>query len=144
MHNVTISVFIKQNEDEKIIAEKIAQFLPENFIDEKIQLELETIKIEEGKDIKKLSIIIKKERHTKYFMKQLKELLGEEQCKQITEQENRVDEKGRLFIRIDKLSFIEQNKIILVDHGKCIHFNIVIAAYPKTRSKALEIVKTIF
>lgn len=144
IHNITITTFIDQEEDEKIIAEQIAQFLPENFADEKISIELENLKIEEGTDIKKIKVFIQKERHTKFVFKQLKENLGEEQCKTIVSQENRVDEQGKLFIRLDKKQFIEHDSLLLVDHGKCIHFSITIAAFPKKRSKALEVVKDLF
>ena len=57
------------------------------------------------------------------------------------EQENRVDEKGALYIRIDKKAFVEERKAILVDHGECIHFKFMIEAHPKTRERAIEVVK---
>lgn len=144
MHSVSISVFIEAEEDEKIIAEHIAAFLPENFVDEKITMEIEKIRIEDGRDIQKLSVKLEKERHTKQFLKAFKEIIGEEQCALIASQENRVDPKGKLYARLDKTDFIEHETATLVDHGNCIHFSIMIAAYPKNRTRALEIAKEMF
>ncbi|MCA9478266.1 MAG: exosome protein, partial [Nanoarchaeota archaeon] len=62
----------------------------------------------------------------------------------IAKQEDRVDEKGRLFIRIDKKDFIENDTVSLVDHGDCIHFSIMLAAFPKNRQKAIEVAKELF
>ena len=144
IHHINITVFIEQEEDEKLIAEAVAQLLPENFTDEKIVMEIEHLKIDQGRDIKKLTISLDKERHTKYCIKLLKKLLGEEQCNTVASQEDRVDPKGKLFIRIDKTDFIEHNKAKLIDTGNCIHFSIMLAAYPKTQEIAKGIAKKLF
>lgn len=144
MHNITISVFIEQEEDEKVIAEHISKLLPENFVDEKITMEIERVKIQDGRDIYILKVTVEKERHTKFILAQIKEFLGEEQCKRIAQEENRVDAKGKLFMRLDKIDFIEHDTATLVDHGKCIHVSMLVAAYPKNRTRALEIVKDMF
>ncbi len=144
LHNVSITVFIELGEDEKLIAEHITPFLPENFVEQKITMEIEELRIDEGKNIKKLHIKLTKERHTKYFLKVFKEFIGEENCHTIASQENRVDAKGKLFIRLDKTDLMEHEKATLVDHGTCVHFSLMIAAYPKTQERARELAKEIF
>lgn len=144
VHYISITVFIKEGDDEKLIAEKLSVFLPENFVDEKIIMEIDLVQIEEGNDMQILRITLEKERHSKLCLDVLKELLGTEQSELIATQDNRVDEKGRLYIRIDKQDFIEHDKATLVDHGNCIHFSINIAAYPCNKERALEVVKKIF
>lgn len=144
LHNVTITVFIDSEEDEKHISEQIALFLPEHFVEEKIAMEISSASVEEGRSMQILKVHLTKERHTKYVLQQLKNYLGKEACDTIVSQENRVDESCKLFIRIDKKEFIEHNNAVLTDSGKCIHFALLIAAYPKNRGKALERVKEMF
>lgn len=143
-HHITASVFLEQEEDEKTVAEKLSIFLPEDFVEQGITMELDEAHIEEGRNITILSIQVEKERHTKFFFEVFKEMLGDEQIETLISQENRVDEKGKFYVRFDKQKFLENDEVELVDHGNCIHFTFMIAAYPKNRNRALEIVKNMF
>lgn len=142
IHHITISTFVKDGEDKKTPAETIAGFLPENFVDEGIKIKEEPIKINEGENMIILSSKIEKKRHTDLFMEILLDTLGKKQCILAANQHNRVDEKGYLFIRLDK-NELEKGYGVLVEHGNCYHIKILIAAYPKTREKALEIAQHI-
>lgn len=143
-HTIKISVFIKDLGTEEKTAETLVALLPENFEEEKIKIEEEDIKILEGSNIKIFSVKTEKERHNKQIISILKEILGEEQCQLIAQDNTRVDDDGNLYIRLDKKTLEETGEAKLVDHGDCYHIKIMLAAYPKTKERALEVVKNIF
>ncbi|MGM5481642.1 MAG: RNA-binding domain-containing protein [Nanobdellota archaeon] len=144
IHYMTIRVFAKEGEDAEELRKGIEDFLPEDYEDKKVELVQEDTLIDEGNNMSTFTATLNKSRHVRDAVKHLKELLGEKQLQTILEQENRVDEKGALFIRIDKRRFAEERIAELVDHGECYHFKIMLAAHPKTRENSLEIVKQVF
>lgn len=144
LHNCTISCFCKPNEDLQPVRSTIEQFLPEHKEQEKIQLEEEHIRIEHGEDIISLKVYTTKERHNKHIIGILLERLTPEQKETICSQDDRVDDKGALFLRFDKEALLEKNELHLVDHGNCFHFKFLLAAYPKTKEKALTIRDALF
>ncbi|MEA3399492.1 MAG: RNA-binding domain-containing protein [Patescibacteria group bacterium] len=144
IHHIYITAYVKENDSSDSLREIISIFLPENYEKEGIKFEKEEVTID---DINKMTIIrvkISKDKHSKEFITILKEKIGEEQCSKIISEENRVDEEGALYIRLNKKELLENNKAILTDDGNCIHFKIMLAAYPKTKEKALLVVKQLF
>jgi len=144
VHNLTITSYIKKDDDEAQIEEAILQLLPEDLEKEKIRFIKEKVSIDKETTMNILSVRLNKTRHLNVIIKKLKELLGEAQIALIREQENRVDEEGNCYIRIDKQLFVTEQKMMIVDHGNCLHFKFVLAAYPKTKSNAVKIMKEIF
>ncbi len=144
VHNLTISIYVYQDEDEKKTGETLVELLPENFEDEKIQIEVGKAKILEGRNMTLFSVSLSKQRHIKQVLEKLKEHLGEEQCATIASQENRVDSEGNLFIRLDREKLENERESVLTDKGKCFHFKIVLAAFPKSRENAIKVAKELF
>ena len=144
IHHITLSVFVKKNENKEKTIDIITSLLPENLEKEKIKIEEESIKIENGEDFDILKIKTTKNKHNNKIISILKEILGEEQISLIINDETRVDDEGNLYIRLDKKSLKEKQEAKLVDHGDCYHIKIMIAAYPKTKAKAIEIIKKLF
>lgn len=144
IHYMTIKVFAQEGDDTQKLRESIEYFLPEEYEDQNINLEQEEAVIEEGSDISIYTASLKKSRHLREALKRLKTILGENQCEIIISQENRVDEKGSLYIRVDKRQLADTKTAELVDHGDCFHFKIMLAAHPKTRERSLEVVKELF
>lgn len=141
---MTIKVFAKEGDDAKQLRKSIEYFLPEEYENQKITLEQEEALIEQGSDLSIYTATLKKSRHLKDALMRLKELLGKTQCEKVITQENRVDEKGALYIRLDKKRFAEEREAELVDHGDCFHFKIMLAAHPKTRERSIEVAKELF
>lgn len=143
-HNITISVFVKQFDDEEKTASTLVALLPDNFEEEKIKLEEEDVKIEEGSNMKIFSVKTDKERHNKQIIAKLKDILGEEQCELVSNDGSRIDDQGNLYIRLDRVSLEDNGEANVVDHGDCFHIKIMLAAFPKTKEKACEVAKKLF
>ena len=58
--------------------------------------------------------------------------------------ESRLDKNLDLFLRFEKDTWINERKLVLTDSGKCFHLRISIAAFPKNREVALNVVKDLF
>lgn len=143
-HNITISVFLKELEDEEKTANTLVALLPENFEEEKIKIEVEEAKIEEGSNLKIFSVKTDKDRHNKEIIAKLGDILGEEQQETIISDESRVDEKGNLYIRLDRDLLENEGVAQLVDHGNCYHIKIMLAAFPKNKKAAMNVAKKLF
>ena len=140
VHNITFSVFIKPDESLETIKEQLVQLIPLDIEEEKLQLiQSEVTGITSNITI--LELTLKKERHTNAFLDAFKEKLSSEQLEQLRTQENRLDEQLFYFIRLDKDKLPE---LILTDSGHCVHIKMSIAAFPKKKENALNIVKELF
>lgn len=144
IHHIHISVFVRKDEDSEAIHQKIIQFLPDKFKDEKITIEEQRAPIQDGVDLSIFEIKLNKTRHCKESIQKIKKFLGPKQCQQIAKDPTRVDGEGNLFLRIDKEQFVKNEETLLVDHGNCFHFKISIACYPKTKANALQVVQELF
>ncbi|MBN2459225.1 hypothetical protein JXB28_02980 [Candidatus Woesearchaeota archaeon] len=157
-HNVKVNVFIKTTdksvesvsqdlqkpeEDEKLIREKFLGLFPFNLEDEKIPVVRSTATGFNKREIVILEVVLEKERLTNAFLKSLNEKLDPAQRLMLIRQENRLDEKLDFFIRLDKKSLMN-NQLNITDCGECFHIKISIAAFPRKREVALEVVKKIF
>lgn len=143
IHYIAMRVFAEKGETNDI-KKAIERILPEDVEDKTVFLEQEEIAIDENTTMTVLRTRLTKSKHIRSVLKVLKETLGAKQCETVASQPDRVDEKGALYIRIDKRSFVAENKAELVDHGSCIHFKLMLAAHPKTRENAILIAKKLF
>lgn len=144
IHNITITVFVKADEDSKPTAKTILEFLPEDLDAEKIRIEETILKAEYGDDITKFSVRLEKERHTKIVINKIKEILDKDQIKRLRDEENRIDEQGMFYLRLDRQKLEKEEKAELTDRGDCFHFKIMLACFPKNREKAIEVAKDIW
>ena len=144
IHNITITIFRKKDEDQNLTKETLLNFLPDDLEKEKILIEETLLKAEHGDDLIKYLVKLTKERHTKQVIKILKEQLGEDQIKRLRTEENRVDDDGMFYLRLDREKLENEEKTELTDKGDCFHFKIMLACYPKTKTKAIEIAKEIW
>ncbi|MBN1175318.1 hypothetical protein JXA48_01615 [Candidatus Woesearchaeota archaeon] len=144
IHNITITVLVKPDENSKLTGETILEFLPEDLDAEKIRIEETLLKAEYGDDITKFTVKLEKERHTKIVINKIKELLEKEQIKRLRDEENRIDEQGMFYLRLDRQKLEKEGKAELTDKGYCFHFKIMLACFPKNREKAIEVAKDIW
>ena len=151
-HTVTISAFFRNDEHrftKEQLQESITSFIPEtidteDFKKEGISLVQEDLSIEDGVDIIKFELTFSKDRNINPLLAQLKELLGEEQSHQVVAQENRIDDNGNCYVRLQKEEWVLNNNTVLTDEGDCIHLKIVTACFPKNKEAARKVVQELF
>ena len=150
IHNAKITIFLKPEEyiGHTEIIQKVKdlfhKLLPLDLEKEKVLIQEETVESFENRKIKIYSLEFTKEAHTKTFIKTLKGLLKEEQCKKILEQRwSRLDDDLFFYIRLDKEAALK-DVFELTDSGDCIHIKMHVAAFPKNRDAALKVVDEMF
>ena len=146
-HQIKAKVFSyeKVNEDEKLILDKFMQLFPFDLEEQKIDLKkTQAFGFNENK-IAIFDVALTKEKHTKQFLENLIKNIDEEQRKLILSQlESRLDDNLDFFLRFDKDEYLKNSKLILTDSGNCFHIMISVAAFPKKRKIAVDIVKGVF
>jgi len=150
VHNAKITIFLKPEEyighDElkQKVKDLLHKLVPIDFEKEKIAIQEETVESFENRKIKIYTLEFTKEAHTKIFIKTLKQLLREEQCKTILEQKwSRLDEELFFYVRLDKEAALK-DAFELTDSGDCVHIKMHIAAFPKNRDAALKVIQEMF
>ena len=142
IHNLKVSVFCNEGENEEEIKKTLIGMFP--FELEKEKINVDRIAAEGAKDnaMVILEIYLNKERLVNLFVKTLMERLTKEQKALLSEQAvTRVDDECSFFIRFDKDKLIKDNKLAITDKGSCFHFRFTVAAYPANRYSALKTVK---
>ena len=146
-HQIKIKVFSyeKNNEDDKLILNKYLQLFPFDLGDEKLELKKSEAFGFNEKKITIFEVKLTKEKHINQFIKNLIKNINDEQKKLILEQlESRLDDNLDFFLRFDKDEYLRNNKLQLTDSGNCFHIEISVAAFPKKREIAVDIIKSIF
>ena len=137
IHNLSYRAFVYGTESEDKVREAICTLLPN------AQSETE---ITEGYHKNKVIILhgkITRNREIKDFLEKLQSLKPSTKKRISEELENRMDERGNLFLRFDKQrAYLED--LILVEHGDAIHIKLKIAAYPARKQVALGVAQEIF
>ncbi len=133
----------KQGEDEDSLKLKFLELFPFNFEEEKVILKKSKATGFNQKEIIIYEAELDKDKHTNAFLKNLKEKLDSQQRVMLVRQEDRLDDDLNFFIRLDKKSLL-QDQYQVTDCGECFHIRISIAAFPRKREVALDIVKKIF
>ena len=144
-HLIKLIVFSKQEDNENDVLNSFLSLMPFNIEEEKLELKTSTAEGFEHAKIKIFELTLIKEKHTTKFIENLITKLTDEQKQLILKQaESRLDEDLKFFLRFDKEKLLKENKLWLTDKGNCFHVKISIAAFPSSKEKALEVVKSIF
>ena len=141
-HNVAIRVFLKPGEEEAC-AKTLESLVPLDLGKEKILVRKSTAEGMAGGKIMILGLVLEKDRHIRAFIESLLEHLSAEDKRELATQENRVDEECDFYLRLDKKGLLS-GEWKLTGSGDCYHVRMSIAAYPKKRENALELVKKVF
>ena len=147
IHTVTIRVFSK-NETPESIEKGFDYLLPFDLMKEKIKINSQYFHADsENPDAEPMtvySVFMDRQAFIGEFIKYFRSLLTPEQKKNIIARaEKFMDEDCAIYIRMDKNELIRE-RIEFVEHGDCFHITMNIAAFPKKKEKALEIVKMLF
>lgn len=140
-HNVTLSVFAKEEEDKEQIKSCLLELIPFDIAEEKVKLDEDTAIGFNQRKINIFEIRLEKERHVKRFLENLLSKLNQEQKEMLLKRlDVRVDDECNFFIRLDKDKLLNKEYWI-TDSGNCFHIKISIAAYPAKRENAIQVVK---
>ena len=141
-HLIRLNVFSNENENSQNILEAFLRFFPFNLEDNKILLKKSNAEGFNDKKIGIFEVILTKDNLINQFLESLLRGLDKNQKDQLLSQsESRLDKNLDFFIRFDKNSLINDKKLELTDSGKCFHLKISIAAFPKKREVALNVIK---
>jgi RNA-binding protein len=142
-NRIKINVFVKPEEDEQKIVEALKSLLPFDLEKEKIILKKSTAQGFNERKIIIYDVVLEKESQTNTFLKFLKQKLNEEQRQLLVRQENRLDDDCCFYMRIDKQKLFN-NELYITDEGECFHITFCVAAFPKKKECAREVVKRMF
>jgi len=142
-HNIHIRELVHDGEDNGMVLQAMEQLVGFDLEKEKLKIRPTRTTSVDDKLILIHEIVLQKDRHINMFLKQLNSKLKPEQKELLIRQENRLDEEGYFYIRLDKPKLFE-GIYHITDEGNCYHIKMCIAAYPKTRAACLAKVKEIF
>ena len=144
-HSIKLSVFSYEYGDSGNVSDAFLKFFPFNLQDNKIELKKTYAAGFSESKIEILEAVLAKTNIINHFIQSTLDKLEQSQKQIILNQiESRMDKNLDFFLRFDKESWIHNKKLILTDSGKCFHLRISIAAFPKKREVALNIVKEMF
>jgi RNA binding exosome subunit len=144
-NSVVISVFVKPEDDLEQFKESMKELVPLDLKKEKLQVKDSKAEGFEEREIHILELRLEKDRHVNEFFENFMEKLTQEQKETLLSQlDSRVDEDGKFFVRIDKPHWILDKNIVLIDSGDCYHLKFDVAAFPKKRDIALQILTKVF
>jgi len=142
-NNIRVNVFVKVEDDEAAVKKHLLALFPFDLEQEKIVLQRSKALGFNQREIIILEVELKKERHTNAFLSFLKEKLNEQQKSVLVKQENRLDDDCNFFIRLDKSKLLN-NEYWITDSGDCYHIRISIAAFPKKKERARQVIEQMF
>ncbi|MBI2659092.1 hypothetical protein HYX05_03275 [Candidatus Woesearchaeota archaeon] len=144
-HLIKLTVFSYENEISQDVLDAFLMFFPFNLEDNKIAFRKTNAHGFNESKIKIFEATLTKANLIKQFLNNLLKNLDETQKNTILQQvESRLDKNLDFFLRFDKDLWINENKLILTDSGRCFHLRISVAAFPKKREIALSIVRSLF
>jgi hypothetical protein len=123
----------------------LLSLVPFKLEEEKIKLNQQTATGFSEKKIKIFEILLEKDRHIGAFLENLISHLSKDTKELILRHaETRLDEECNFFLRFSKEKLLNENELWLTDKGNCFHIKINIAAFPKKKEAALEIIRKVF
>lgn len=138
-HNFKIKVFVKNTENYDEVEKAFLSLLPEVIIkdleDKKIKLEKE-----EMGGLEKIRILSIYPKRNKYCNAFVKKLLSKIECSDLKKSVcDRIDNYSKCYIRLSKKDLLE-GKYTLTDSGDCFHIKITIAAFPRRKEIARDMI----
>jgi RNA binding exosome subunit len=142
IHRATLRVFAKQEENIGTLRESLRALVPFDLEEAKIEVKQQSATGFNDRKIKILTITLTKTAHTNDFLQFLLDTLTEGQKGILMAQaESRLDKELDYFIRIDKETWTKDRKIELTDSGNCYHIKLSLAAFPKKKETALQLLE---
>ena len=137
IHNISYRVFVYGTENDEKVKEAIQTLFPNSHP------QTDTTEGYFKNPVLILHDKITRKREIKEFVQILEQIDSSSKKQLLNQLENKMDERGNLFLRFDKQrAYLGDLKII--EHGDAIHVKINIAAYPAKKERAIELAKDIF
>lgn len=144
-HLIKLTAFSFEHEKSKPILDAFLRFFPFNLEEENVSLRKSDASGFNESKIEIFDITLTRGSLISQFLKNLLSNLDENQKKLVLQQaESRLDKNLDFFLRFDKGSWINEKKLVLTDSGKCFHIRISVAAFPKKREVALNVINDLF
>ncbi|MBD3196371.1 MAG: hypothetical protein GF317_15035 [Candidatus Lokiarchaeota archaeon] len=144
-HTITLEVFTTPEKDIEEFRSKLLKLIPFDIEEEEIEIEQKTVLGFNEEKVRILRIVLLKKGHIRKFLKSFTTLLSEDTKNMIRNQaERRLDQELNFYIRFKKGLFLNEGRVELTDQGDCFFLKIKVAAFPKKRETALEIIDKIF
>src|SRR3989338_749243 len=146
-HQIKAKVFSyeKNSEDDKLVLDTFLLMFPFDLKEEKIKLDKTNATGFGENKIAIFEVALEKEKHTSKFLENLAKNIDKDQKNLILAQlESRLDDNLDFFLRFDKSEYLKNNKLKLTGSGNCFHIMISVAAFPRKREIALDILKRAF
>ncbi len=137
IHNISYRVFVYGTENDEKVKEAVKTLFPNSHP------QTDTTEGYFKNPVLILHDKITKNREIKEFVNVLKQIDTASKKRLRSELENKMDERGNLFLRFDKQrAYLGDLKII--EHGDAIHVKINVAAYPAKKENAIKVARDIF
>ena len=137
IHNISYRVFVYGTENDEKVKEAIQTLFPNSHP------QTDTTEGYFKNPVLILHDKITRKREIKEFVQILEQIDSSSKKQLLNQLENKMNERGNLFLRFDKQrAYLGDLKII--EHGDAIHVKINIAAYPAKKERAIELARTIF
>lgn len=144
-HLIKLTVFSYEHESSENILNAFLKFFPFNLEENKIVVRKSGAAGFNESKIIVFEVTLAKDALINQFLDNLISRLEKDQKTVILDQvESRLDKDLNFFIRFDKDNWIDKEKLIITDSGKCFHLKISVAAFPKKREIALNAIKELF
>lgn len=144
-NSIIITVFAKEDEDADKIKEKLKSLIPFDIEKENIMIGQKKATGFNEKKIIIFEVMLTKEKHTSKFLENLAKNISDEAKEVILRQlENRIDEECMFYLRFSKKKLLDENVLWITDQGNCFHIKMNIAAFPKRKEIASEIIRKVF
>lgn len=144
-HFAKLTVFSYEHEDSESILKAFLDFFSFSLEKNKVELKKRSAAGLNERSITIFEAILAKNSLISQFLDNLLGKLDESQKDIILGQsESRLDANLDFFLRFDKEEWLNERKLVLTDSGKCFHLKISMAAFPKKREIALNLVSNLF
>jgi len=132
IERIVVSAMVHSTEDREKVAEAMATLFPFEF-------EIVSIpaKGHFGNPIEYLEVEIAKKKQIKEFWNHFMELLGEQKMFVLNTLENRIDDEGFFYIRVDKQKAY-LGEVELTEGGDAIVVKAKLVTYPRRKEKLVE------
>ncbi len=135
IERITVSAVVHSTEDREKVAEAMATIFPFEF-----EITATDAKGHFGNPLTYLEVVLTKKKQIKDFWNNLMNLLGDQRKFLINTIDERIDDQGVLFIRIDKQKAY-MGEVELIEGGDSIVIKAKIVTYPAKRQKIIEYAK---
>lgn len=137
--SVHLRVITKSTDDIGEIRSRITDFLPFDLAKEKVLLSEDSFLDAHEQERFILVLHLTRQRHVRAFTKAVHSVLPRETI--LAQLESRLDENCDFFLRFDLDAFLADGSLVLTDLGRCLHCKLAVAAYPRKRETALDVVR---